>query len=788
MPYLTKTTVAGVEYDLRDAEAHKKLASLEVLPADGSETADFNAATLKCQEIYDYFDALVAKYPRYITKETVGKDASNTHDWNRYTLCKRAFEAWYKTNYPRMYAWVNGSTTVYSVSVSPRVGDTVYSTTYLGTAYSTVTAVSNANQTRTINGKVFVRNRSADVEPTLVYTYTQYDARRPSMEYKYKRVWQKSGSTLAEVKGISSIVGNVLTDGNGQTYVRYPFGDLNSSLERPKAIVIGANEHGDPLNGDPYIPAIVCARLAKNICKSANLGSDFLTLLKNEYMVIFCPVINPWGMDKPSYLNYSSVNLDRNFDTPGWGSGSDTRHGAYGGSENETQYFMNTLADSKPIVATANHALGLHLNTSGEGQNAGTCCYMFGNANDQAGFSAELDEIGEVMASNYNLLLYDMGLAVPEEHGKTRSYIAYRGVPGGAVEMQARDGFVLDGQGELYTGRMMEASYTLLLKFHEMLLEKAANVAIYSVTNLLNSCTSNNITAYLAGGNSYAAVLSVASGYVLSSVKVMMGGADVTSTAYKNGAISISSVNGDIVITATATEKTAETYTITKNLTNCAISNSAATVEEGSAYSATITANSGYVLGSVTVTMGGSVVTVNDGVISIAKVTGNIVITATATEQPPAYTNLIGTFTADQIKTSGWADGYLNLNGRWSNSSAAYKSANGYVCFRIEAKTGDKLYFKAPNGATSSGVCSLLDYGNSRILSYKSDGTWNDTNDDKPANFYGSNIATDSNGVTCVTIYRPNTTFVRVILGLSSSAITASNLSGVIVTLNEEIT
>lgn len=72
-------------------------------------------------------------------------------------------------------------------------------------------------------------------------------------------------------------------------------------------------------------------------------------------------------------------------------------------------------------------------------------------------------------------------------------------------------------------------------------------------------------------------------------------------------------------------------YTITKNLTNVSIDNGAASIASGSAYSATLTADTGYTLGEVTVTMGGETVAVTDGIISITSVTGNIVITATAT-------------------------------------------------------------------------------------------------------------------------------------------------------------
>lgn len=74
-------------------------------------------------------------------------------------------------------------------------------------------------------------------------------------------------------------------------------------------------------------------------------------------------------------------------------------------------------------------------------------------------------------------------------------------------------------------------------------------------------------------------------------------------------------------------------YSITNNLTNCTTNNTALQVVEGESYTATISANSGYELKSVTVTMGGSSVSVTNGVINIASVTGNIVITAVAEEK-----------------------------------------------------------------------------------------------------------------------------------------------------------
>lgn len=78
-------------------------------------------------------------------------------------------------------------------------------------------------------------------------------------------------------------------------------------------------------------------------------------------------------------------------------------------------------------------------------------------------------------------------------------------------------------------------------------------------------------------------------------------------------------------------------HTITQNLTHVTSTFTDAGVDDGEAFSATLEAESGYELSDVTVTMGGEDITTTafteaTGVVSIASVTGNVVITATATE------------------------------------------------------------------------------------------------------------------------------------------------------------
>lgn len=75
----------------------------------------------------------------------------------------------------------------------------------------------------------------------------------------------------------------------------------------------------------------------------------------------------------------------------------------------------------------------------------------------------------------------------------------------------------------------------------------------YKITNNLTNCSNANSSSTVAIGGSYIATIVPSESYALSSVKVLMSGVDVTSSVYSNGTINISSVTGDIIITATAT-------------------------------------------------------------------------------------------------------------------------------------------------------------------------------------------------------------------------------------------
>lgn len=77
---------------------------------------------------------------------------------------------------------------------------------------------------------------------------------------------------------------------------------------------------------------------------------------------------------------------------------------------------------------------------------------------------------------------------------------------------------------------------------------------LYSVSNILSHCTSSNNATSISAGSSYRATITASNSYTLTgaTVTITMGGADITSSAYNNGVISIANVTGNISISVTA--------------------------------------------------------------------------------------------------------------------------------------------------------------------------------------------------------------------------------------------
>ena len=260
----------------------------------------------------------------------------------------------------------------------------------------------------------------------------------------------------------------------------------------------------------------------------------------------------------------------------------------------------------------------------------------------------------------------------------------------------------------------------------------------YTVTKALSNCAISNAAVSVTQGSSYSATLTANSGYTLGTVTVTMGGTDITFSAYNSttGAISIASVTGNIVITASAAASAQATvYTVTNTLTNCTNSNNAASAAENAAYSGTLSADTEYTLGTVTVTMGGTDITSSaynsvTGAVSIASVTGNIVITASAAATQPTYTpqavytNFTATgarFSTDNLSVNFANGDYVeakidatacttdatnifSIARSGSNDYLDYSTGEGVLIYKRLQSGVDKILFRVKDTANSVGI------------------------------------------------------------------------------------
>ena len=212
-----------------------------------------------------------------------------------------------------------------------------------------------------------------------------------------------------------------------------------------------------------------------------------------------------------------------------------------------------------------------------------------------------------------------------------------------------------------------------------------------TITKNLTGCTLSNAASQVDYGEVYTATIAAESGKTITSVVVKMGGVDITTTAYtaSSGAINISKVTGAVTITAAASVPSV-TYTITRNLTNCASSNTADTIAEGAAYTTALSPTGTFKkLGAITVTMGGADISasaVSGSTITIAKVTGDIVITCAA-----AVTNIIDTIG-------------ISANTRLSTSSGANRAQSGYAAIGANEDAASLIHLVAGDTLRIKGV------------------------------------------------------------------------------------
>ena len=233
-----------------------------------------------------------------------------------------------------------------------------------------------------------------------------------------------------------------------------------------------------------------------------------------------------------------------------------------------------------------------------------------------------------------------------------------------------------------------------------------------TITKNLTGCTISNGTTQVDYGEAYTATITAESGKTITSVVVKMGGVDITATAYTagSGAINIAKVTGAVTITAVAAMPSV-TYTITRNLTNVASSNTANSIAEGASYNTTLTPTGTYKkLGDISVTMGGADISssaVSGNNISISKVSGNIVITCEA-----VITNIIDTIG-------------ISANTRLSTSSGDNRSQRGYAAIGANKDAASLIHLTAGDTLRVKGVSLPASNDSySAIVFYNASGTF----------------------------------------------------------------
>lgn len=208
------------------------------------------------------------------------------------------------------------------------------------------------------------------------------------------------------------------------------------------------------------------------------------------------------------------------------------------------------------------------------------------------------------------------------------------------------------------------------------------SVNTYTVTNTLTNATSDNSAASATEYQPYTSKIAPANGYVISSVQVKMGGADVTGSVWRG-------------------TQTVLRRKVTVGLTHCTSDNSRTSVIDGQGYAATLAAELGYTLegATISITMGGVDVSTfyKDGVIAIPNVTGDLVITVTAVKQAQENMFPAHFFDTDGTTVFGNGKGYENgyrfgsdggvRDGATGRSITGYLDVSGYTKMVVSGST-----------------------------------------------------------------------------------------------------
>lgn len=229
------------------------------------------------------------------------------------------------------------------------------------------------------------------------------------------------------------------------------------------------------------------------------------------------------------------------------------------------------------------------------------------------------------------------------------------------------------------------------------------------VKNIQGGLFENNDSTVVIG-DSYTDTIIPQDGFSIKNavVSITMGRVDITETSYSNGNITILDVDGDIEINVQCIQ--VPVYTITRNLIGCTSDSNIRSIGEGNPHTERITADDGYTLqdGTVLITMGGTDITssYSDGTLTIAEVTGDIVISIEAVEfnedAPIIDLDLVNVGTDGVITNLGSGGSNYNAIVQLPSSSDTFSASSTGLTLNRHA------YANTPYGFAPSDVFSIV--------------------------------------------------------------------------------
>ena len=214
------------------------------------------------------------------------------------------------------------------------------------------------------------------------------------------------------------------------------------------------------------------------------------------------------------------------------------------------------------------------------------------------------------------------------------------------------------------------------------------DIATFAVTNTLSGAATDNTALEATQYQPYTAQITAGDGKAIGSVRVTMGGTDITADVWRG-------------------EETNLYRRVTLKLSGCACDNTLQRVIDGQSYGATLTPDADYTLdgAAVRITMGGIDVSnyYSGGKIAIARVTGDIQITVSAVESAVATPNIL----VDSFKAGGVshaAVGYSNGKRLSTGSGAEKDNAGSCVTGFIPCTVGSVVRIRPLAAPSSAGV------------------------------------------------------------------------------------